>query len=60
MAQAAGLTSLLEDRTAQNTIFAPTDQAFTQLEAQLGLSNSSLLANTQLDDLVSLLAPLSC
>ena len=46
--QAAGLSSMLEDSTAQNTFFAPTDQAFLDFENQLRTSNATLLANIRL------------
>lgn len=47
-AQAAGLSSLLRDSTAQNTIFAPSDDAFDNLQRQIGVSTPELLANTNL------------
>lgn len=46
--QVAGLSSVLEDSTAQNTFFAPTDQAFLDFEDQLGISNATLIANLRL------------
>lgn len=46
--QVAELSSVLEDSTAQNTFFAPTDQAFLDFENQLGISNATLLANRRL------------
>ena len=47
-AQAAGLSSLLRDPNAQNTIFAPSDDAFDNLQRQIGVSTPELLANTNL------------
>jgi uncharacterized surface protein with fasciclin (FAS1) repeats len=47
-AQAAGLSSLLRDPNAQNTIFAPSDDAFDNLQRQIGLSTPELLANANL------------
>jgi uncharacterized surface protein with fasciclin (FAS1) repeats len=47
-AQAAGLSSLLRDPNAQNTIFAPSDDAFDNLQRQIEMSTPELLANTNL------------
>ena len=46
--QAAGLGGLLQDRSAQNTFFAPSDDAFDNLQRQIGVSTPELLANTAL------------
>ena len=46
--QAAGLTSTLSDPTLVATIFAPTDDAFTNLLKTTGLSAAQLLNNTDI------------
>lgn len=46
--QATGLIGLLTDPNAQNTIFAPTDDAFNNLQQQTGVSTPELFANTNL------------
>ncbi|HKK92719.1 MAG TPA: fasciclin domain-containing protein, partial [Longimicrobiales bacterium] len=46
--QAAGLVETLADADAEFTVFAPTDDAFAGLLADLGLTAEELLANTSL------------
>ncbi len=46
--QATGLIGLLTDPNAQNTIFAPTNDAFNNLQQQTGVSTPELFANINL------------
>lgn len=41
----AGITSTLTDSNAQLTVFAPTDQAFTDLAKQLGFADATAMVN---------------
>ena len=43
--QDAGLTSTLADTTTKATVFAPTDNAFSNLLAAIGLTAAQLLAD---------------
>ena len=47
-AQVAGLSGLLSDPTLQQTLFIPTDTAFTTFATELGVPMSEVLANTAL------------
>ena len=44
-AEKAGLSSTLNNTSAQLTVFAPTDQAFNELATKLGLTNGTALVN---------------
>lgn len=48
MLQAAGLVSTLDDSSAEITVFAPTDDAFTALASALDLTAAELLAKSEL------------
>ena len=47
-----GLDVVLDDATADYTVFAPDDAAFANLLAELGISASDLLASPELDQIL--------
>ncbi|PKR81378.1 hypothetical protein CW751_04800 [Brumimicrobium salinarum] len=49
---AAGLTTTLSDPTAEFTVFAPNDAAFTALLSELGITATDLLASSDLPDIL--------
>src|SRR5690554_2525740 len=51
---AAGLNTTLSDPTAEFTVFAPDNNAFTDLLTELGITPADLLASSDLADILKI------